>query len=199
MRFTKLLAVAALSVSSMTAFASPISDAESFHLTDTDGLNDNFFSLNLTGSTSNNSFGIYDFTQDSLGNVAVTSSLQIFSAPANPFDFVHINFDLSAGTATNSNGDVANIDGSFGFYIENVNGTFYSHVDLNGGTDYLNVYSNSNGTLQLNWEDGLDNDSDFNDLVVLVDDVRVSEPGTLALLGLGLAGLGFARRRQSAV
>lgn len=42
-------------------------------------------------------------------------------------------------------------------------------------------------------------DRDFNDFVARVNFVRpVTEPGTLALLGLGLASLGVARRRKKA-
>jgi hypothetical protein len=65
---------------------------------------------------------------------------------------------------------------------------FYCAFDctIRGLSDSLWTNGASNGY-------GLSNWTGFNP-----GDMKVSEPGTLALLGLGLAGLGFARRRRKA-
>lgn len=49
-------------------------------------------------------------------------------------------------------------------------------------------------------DDGLisdgNGDSDFNDMIIGINTVVVPEPGTLLLIGLGLAGAGLIRRRK---
>ena len=197
------------------------SAAESFSVTDTDGYEDDFFAMiTLEQAAYESNMGIYSYSTDAMGNIVLGDTLQVFDAADESGAIQTVNFDLlndiayidNDGVAGLSIGDSqAGISGKkFGFYLDvtNTGNTFYSHTALNAdGYDHLGVYETKGqgGTtnawdLVLAWEDLWNGgDGDFADMVVgLHDVIAVPEPGTLALLAMGLFGLGVARHRQKA-
>lgn len=169
------------------------------------------FVAEIAGNAGVNTFGIYDVNN-------VNNYVELFSGSDTAGALLTFGLDVDGSVYVNlADTSVDFSSTNFGFYIGTPGGSFYSEVDKNGGEDQMVAYQGSGvDTIDLPgfggptlWTQGGwllafedmpygNSDKDFNDLVVFIESAApVSEPGTLGLLGLGLMGLGFARRKQA--
>lgn len=179
--------------------------------------------IELSAGSSTSTFGVYDVVNGNkaqlFGGSAGTPDQAILSiSSTGQVTVIYMDRDALGNSTFGGfwqSGSGFFTSGTFGYYLGvNANTTWYSEQSKNGGSDQMVAYQGDGDKIQipgnqpgvwgsssyiLAWEDVAyaQSDKDFQDFVVYVESVTgVPEPGTLALVGLSLAGVAAVARRR---